>query len=93
MQAVGRLFPSFHEKKQLIILFTCVFILKTQKLVKIICFLMVVNENVGCYFHEMLKKVSQVHALYTTYHPPKTQTHQYLSQSESRKYKRYLQKP
>ena len=35
---------------------------------------MVVNENIGCHFHEMLKKVSQMHALYTTYHPPKTQT-------------------
>ena len=66
MQAVGRLFSSFHEKKQLIFLFTCVFILKTQKLVKINCFLMVANENIGCYYHEMLKKVSQVLALYTT---------------------------
>ena len=47
-------------------MFTCVFILKTQKLVKISCFLMVVNENIGCYYHEMLKKVSQVPALYTT---------------------------
>ena len=27
---------------------------------------MVVNENIGCYYHEMLKKVSQVPALYTT---------------------------
>ena len=37
-----------------------------QKIIKLTCFLMVVNENYDCYFHETSKKVLQAAALDTT---------------------------
>ena len=47
-------------------LFTSVFVLKMQKIIKLTGFLMVVNENYDCYFHETSKKVPQAAALHTT---------------------------
>ena len=47
-------------------MFTSAFILKIQKIIKLTGFLMVVNENYGCYFHKTSKKVLQTAALYTT---------------------------